>query len=200
MNARQLITAISMITGGWLFLWSIGSIVIVSRPVQAQELPPRPTLTPVIVPEEPRSEEPRPTPRLGRIVGTVIDLTTGAPTAGMTVRINDQTTITDSNGNYGIENPAPGTYSVELIVPPERGTSVQGAILITLLEGETARQDLAFRSPVRVSSQESSGDAAPVPPPAALPVTGASNGTPWMAGLGVILLTGGVLIARRATQ
>lgn len=188
-------TTVSIITGGWLILWSIGSIFILSRPAQAQELPPRPTLTPVVVSEEPRRE-----PRLGRIVGTVIDLTTGAPTAGMTVRINDQTTITDSNGNYGIEHLAPGTYSVELIVPPERGTSVQGAILITLLEGETARQDLAFRSPVRVSSQESSGDAAPVPPPAALPVTGASNGTPWMAALGVILLTGGVLIARRATR
>ena len=200
MNARQLMTAVSIISGGWLILWSIGSIFILSRPAQAQELPPRPTLTPVIVPEEPRSEEPRPTPRLGRIVGTVIDLTTGAPTAGMTVRINDQTTITDSNGNYGIENPAPGTYSVELIVPPERGTSVQGAILITLLEGETARQDLAFRSPARVAAPEPSGDAAPVTPPATLPATGASNGAPWMAVLGVILLTGGVLIARRATQ
>jgi LPXTG-motif cell wall-anchored protein len=195
MNARQLITAISMITGGWLFLWSIGSIVIVSRPAQAQELPPRPTLTPVVVPEEPRS-----TPRPGRIVGTVIDLTTGAPTAGMTVRINDQELLTDTNGNYGRENLTPGTYVVELIVPPERGTSVQGAIPITLPEGETARQDLAFRSPARVAAPEPSGDAAPVTPPATLPVTGASNGTPWMAGLGVILLTGGVLIARRATR
>jgi LPXTG-motif cell wall-anchored protein len=200
MNARQLMTAVSIISGGWLILWSIGSIFILSRPAQAQELPPRPTLTPVIVPEEPRSEEPRPTPRLGRIVGTVIDLTTGAPVAGMTVRIDDQELLTDTNGNYGRENLTPGTYVVELIVPPERGTSVQGAIPITLPEGETARQDLAFRSPVRVSSQESSGDAAPVPPPAALPVTGASNGAPWMAGLGVILLTGGVLIARRATR
>jgi LPXTG-motif cell wall-anchored protein len=195
MNARQLITAISMITGGWLFLWSIGSIVIVSRPVQAQELPPRPTLTPVVVPEEPRS-----TPRPGRIVGTVIDLTTGAPVAGMTVRIDDQELLTDTNGNYGRENLTPGTYVVELIVPPERGTSVQGAILITLLEGETARQDLAFRSLARVAAPEPSGDAAPVTPPAALPATGASNGAPWMAVLGMILLAGGVLIARRATR
>ncbi len=194
MNARQLITAISMIAGGWLLLWSIGSIVIVSRPVQAQELPPRPTLTPVVASEEPRRE-----PRLGRIVGTVIDLTTGAPVAGMTVRINDQELLTDTNGNYGRENLMPGTYVVELIVPPERGTSVQGAIPITLPEGETARQDLAFRSPARVAAPEPSGDAAPVPPPATLPATGASNEAPWMAVLGMILLAGGVLIARRAT-
>jgi LPXTG-motif cell wall-anchored protein len=139
------------------------------------------------------------TPRLGRIVGTVIDLTTGAPVAGMTVRINDQELLTDTNGNYGRENLMPGTYVVELIVPPERGTSVQGAIPITLPEGETARQDLAFRSPARVAAPEPSGDAAPVPPPATLPATGASNEAPWMAVLGMILLAGGVLIARRAT-
>ena len=178
-----------------MILWSIGSIFILSRPAQAQELPPRPTLTPVVVSEEPRRE-----PRLGRIVGTVIDLTTGAPTAGMTVRINDQTTITDSNGNYGIENVAPGTYSVELIVPAERGTSAQGVMPITLPEGETARQDLAFRSPARAPAPGPSGNAAPVPPPSALPVTGASDDALWMGVLGMILLAGGVLLMRRATR
>ncbi|MGQ9549992.1 MAG: LPXTG cell wall anchor domain-containing protein [Roseiflexus sp.] len=78
------------------------------------------------------------------------------------------------------------------------GTSVQGVIPITLPEGETARQDLAFRSPV--GAPQPAQDTAPVPPPATLPVTGASNGALWMGVLGMILLTGGALIMWRATR
>jgi LPXTG-motif cell wall-anchored protein len=196
MNARKLIAAALMITGAWLLLWSIGLLSGSLRPAQAQELPPRPTLTPVatsvVVSEEPRRE-----PRLGRIVGTVIDLTTGAPTAGMTVRINDQALISDANGNFGRENLTPGTYVVELIVPPERGTPAQGAITITLPEGETARQDLAFRSPPTAPAP--SAGIAPETP-AALPVTGASGDAMWLAALGALLLAGGGLLVRRAVR
>lgn len=195
MHVRKLIAALLIIAGGWLLLGSIGSIYIPVHQAQAQELPPRPTLTPVAVSEEPRS-----TPRPGRIVGTVIDLTTGAPAAGMTVRINDQELLTDGNGNYGRENLMPGTYVVELIVPPERGTSVQGAIPITLPEGETARQDLAFRSPVNAPSPQQAADTTPAPPPAALPVTGASDDALWMGVAGMILVTGGMLLVRRTTR
>lgn len=199
MNARKLIAAALMLAGAWLLIWSIGLFSASPRLAQAQDLPPRPTLTPV-APTVVTSEEPRREPRLGRIVGTVIDLTTSAPTAGMTVRINDQELTTDANGNYGRENLTPGTYVVELIVPPERGTPAQSAITITLPEGETARQDLAFRSPSATPAQALAEHAAPETPPAALPVTGAAEDATWTAALGVMLLAGGGFLMRRATR
>lgn len=198
MNARKLIAAALMLAGAWLLLWSIGLFSASPRLAQAQGLPPRPTLTPVAT-SVVTLEEPRREPRLGRIVGTVIDLTTGAPAAEMTVRINDQALTTDANGNYGRENLTPGTYVVELIVPPERGTPAQSAITITLPEGETARQDLAFRSPSTAPAQGLAEHAVPETPPA-LPVTGAADDATWMAALGMMLLAGGGFLMRRATQ
>lgn len=206
MNARKLIAAALMLAGAWLLIWSIGLFSASPRLAQAQDLPPRPTLTPIVtsvVTSVVTSEEPRHEPRLGRIVGTVIDLTTGGPAAEMTVRINDQALTTDANGNYGRENLTPGTYVVELIVPPERGTPAQSAITITLPEGETARQDLAFRSPSAAPAQGLAEHAAPETPPAALPVTGAAHDMTWMtwmAALGVMLLAGGGFLMRRATR
>ncbi|MGB9752052.1 carboxypeptidase-like regulatory domain-containing protein [Roseiflexus castenholzii] len=191
MNFRKLTASALIIAGAWLLLWSMGSRFDLSRSAQAQELPPRPTLTPVAPAEEPRRE-----PRPGRIVGTVIDLTTGAPAAGVTVRINSDALTTDANGNYGRENLTPGTYVVDLIIPPERGTPAQGAITITLPEGETARQDLAFYGPPPASMP--SAETAPMPP-AALPVTGASDDAAWLAALGALLLAGGGFLLRRAT-
>ncbi len=199
MNARKLIAAALMLAGAWLLLWSIGLFSASPRLAQAQDLPPRPTLTPVVT-SVVTSEEPHREPRLGRIVGTVIDLTTGGPAAEMTVRINDQALTTDANGNYGRENLTPGTYVVELIVPPERGTPAQSAITITLPEGETARQDLAFRSPSAAPAQGLAEHAAPETPPAALPVTGAADDATWMAALGMMLLAGGGFLMRRATR
>ncbi len=199
MNARKLIAAALMLAGAWLLLWSIGLFSASPRLAQAQDLPPRPTLTPVVT-SVVTSEEPHREPRLGRIVGTVIDLTTGGPAAEMTVRINDQALTTDANGNYGRENLTPGTYVVELIVPPERGTPAQSAITITLPEGETARQDLAFRSPSAAPAQGLAEHAAPETPPAALPVTGAADDATWMAALGMLLLAGGGFLMRRATR
>ncbi|MFQ3632236.1 carboxypeptidase-like regulatory domain-containing protein [Roseiflexus sp.] len=197
MSTISRISAMLLLVGVWITVWSMSVLVGVARSVQAQELPPRPTLTPVVI-----SEEPQRVPRPGRIVGTVIDLTSGAPASGLIVRINNEELITDANGNYGRDNLAPGTYAVELIVPLERGVPAQSVITIILPEGETARQDLAFRRlPAATSTIDPSGAEMPTSPPAALPSTGALDDMASRALIiGMVMAAGGLLLRRTSRR
>src|SRR5690242_20554293 len=86
------------------------SMTLLDAPVQAwaQRLPPRPTLTPHAKPVH-RSNDHAPDPT-GRITGTVIDLTNGAPAPGITVSVGGSIVTTDTNGNYDRARLPPGNY------------------------------------------------------------------------------------------
>ena len=159
-------------------------------PAQAQgQPPPRPTLTPVPPTPVRNSDHSSPTAvPSGRITGTVIDQTTGAPAPNIAVTVGDQTVRTDANGNYDRNGLSAGSYDVALALAPEQGQPSQAAIVVTLAAGATVVQHLVFRSPA---------PAVPTPviaaPPPHLPVTGAADDQAWSTlVLGIVLLGLGV--------
>lgn len=122
--------------------------------VQAQDPPVRPTLAPaptdvVATPSRDNDDDDDDEiQRTGRITGTVIDTTTGAPTAGVVVQVGDQLVTTDSNGNYDLVDVTPETYAVMLQMEAEQGTPAQDVIMVEVVADETVVQHLAFRSQV----------------------------------------------------
>lgn len=118
-------------------------------PASAQSLPERPTLTPVPPPSQPGSndsddDDDTGSPAPGRITGTVIDLATGAPAAGITVMVGDVPVVSDANGNYDRGGLAPGDYTIVLTPPEGRGAAAQAPVTVTLAAGETVVRHLAF--------------------------------------------------------
>lgn len=122
---------------------------------QAQSLPPRPTLPPVTpTPPPPTTTpipqpEPAPAPRRlkpGRITGTIIDVTTGAPAANVAVRIGSRIVVSDANGNYDWSGAPVGDYEVALALPADWGIPLQSTLVVTVGEQDTTVQHLFFRS------------------------------------------------------
>lgn len=183
--------------GGWsgLVLSGVLLLALLGLPARAglaQGLPPRPTPVPTSVPrsgggDDDTAEEP------GRITGTVIDQTTGAPAPGIGVRVGGQTVTSDANGNYDRPGLAAGVYTVTLVLSPSQGSAVQGPLTLTLAAGATLVQHLYFRSPARPTA--SAIVAPPVPTPARLPNTGTADrpATP-LALLGLLLLCLGAAV------
>lgn len=151
-------------------------LAVVDQRSLAQGPPPRPTLTPTTPPtltptpaptSAPSESGPTAVPS-GRITGTVIDLSTGAPAAQIAVTVGDQTVYSDNNGNYSRANLPAGSYVVALALAPGQGTPAQGPITVALGAGATVVQHLAFRSRAVAT--------AVAPPPQTLPDTGGSGG------------------------
>jgi hypothetical protein len=156
---------------------------------------PRPTLTPapatptvVQAPTAtPRKHRDKPQPTAtGRITGTVIDLTTGAPAPGIAVVVGEATVTSDANGNYDRTGLLPGSYPVVLALAEGQGVPAQTGITIELTANATVVQHLFFRS------QPAAGPtpvATATAPPAQLPSTNGSAPTEWLRvvlGLGAI--------------
>ncbi|WP_029214769.1 carboxypeptidase regulatory-like domain-containing protein [Kallotenue papyrolyticum] len=244
-----------MIRRATLVLAMLGALLIglSASPVLAQDTPPpRPTLPPGATPEPsmPPSATPEPTPppsvppadsappppptpgdappavQPGRIVGTVIDLRTGAPTPGVSVAIGNLLVVTDANGNYDSADLPPGAYPVTLVLQPEQGVAAENTVVVTVPSGARIVRHLGFYSPepsLPPSAEPSAAPslaptAAPAPqpaeppagdgatPPAArvvpltLPDTAAPQRAAWPLMLAALLALGsGVwLLARRA--
>jgi hypothetical protein len=83
---------------------------------------------------------------MGHITGTVIDLTTGAPAAGIAVDVGGEIVTSDANGNYDHWLPV-GTYPVALALADSQGTPEQGTVSVTVPPDAPAIQHLSFRSP-----------------------------------------------------
>jgi hypothetical protein len=95
----------------------------------------------------------------GHITGTIIDLNTGAPIAGVPVDVGGDIVTSDANGNYDHWLPV-GTYSVSLALPAAQGTPAQGTVMVSVDPNVATVQHLNFRSPP-------AAEAAPVAAPAA---------------------------------
>ncbi len=179
-----------------------------------------PTVTPVVPTATPKPRKPTATPTPpGRITGTIINLTTGAPVPGIAVQVGNAVVTSDSNGNYDRNGLDPGDYEVQLLLTADQGEPAQDLIVITLPPGATIVQHLALRMPVAAPAIEptpvapgtdqaanpdgSAGSAAtPIPAdsavPAQLPRTGESGGQPWnLILVGLALLSIGWRLARR---
>ena len=111
--------------------------------------------TSVPAPTQPRSSSKRcvaggsgkatPTP-LGRITGTVIDLSTGYPAKEIEVRVGQMIVGSDWNANYTREGLGKGSYVVQLLLQPGQGVPAQAAQEIPLEEAETKIVHLFFYS------------------------------------------------------
>lgn len=152
--------------------------------VFAQDLPPRPTLTPMPAPEpdsrDDEDERSAPVP-LGLITGTVIDRATGAPAPGVAVLVGDTVVVSDANGNYGREGLPAGVYQVALAPEVVPGDPAQLPVMVDLPPGGTVVYHLVF-------------GVAPAPAslaPAELPATGGVAGLPILLILGAGLLSAG---------
>lgn len=82
----------------------------------------------------------------GRLTGTIIDATTGAPAPGITLDINGTLVTSDANGNYDTWLPQ-GTYTVNLRLASEQGTPLQGPQAVEVRAEDTTIQHLYFSSP-----------------------------------------------------
>ncbi|PDW00807.1 carboxypeptidase regulatory-like domain-containing protein [Candidatus Viridilinea mediisalina] len=146
-----------------------------ATPLPATATPPPATATPLpatatpVGPPPPAQPDPAPQPSptplpAGRITGTVIDLTTGAPVAGVAVQVGTHVTSSNSDGNYNIEGLPTGNYTIELLPTAMQGTAAQGPITVALLPGATVVQHLALRSPPQPSPGDSEQATEPTPP------------------------------------
>lgn len=190
---RSVLNMVSIV-GGLCLLISGLNLWLGAAPAQAQgQPPPRPTLTPAPPTPVRNSDHSSPTAvPAGRITGTVIDQTTGAPAPNIAVVVGDQTVITDANGNYDRSGLPAGNYTVVLKLAANQGVSAQAPVVIALGADATVVQHLAFRSPAPV---------APTPVvavvPAALPVTGGADGAAWAVfALGVLMIAAGLGVRR----
>jgi hypothetical protein len=173
---------------------------------------PRPTLAPT---SRPGGGGSNPGEGKGRITGTIIDLTTGAPTAGIRVNISGMVVSSDANGNYDLWVAA-GPHTVALVLDPAQGEPAQGQQMVDVAVDQTVIVHLSFRSPPPATPIEAnSAPAIPVEPTAApAPVAARSRGVAprphasprlprtaeesdeawrWVA-LGALLLMGGVAL------
>jgi hypothetical protein len=199
---RSNLSAILCAAGLSLLLAGVGSGLGSTPLAQAQ---PRPTLTPRPATPTPVQRPTRTPDRdvgdkrqpaaTGRITGTVIDLTSGAPAPGISVMVGEVTVTSDANGNYDRTGLPPGSYPVALVLAEGQGTPAQEGITIVLAAGATVVQHLFFRSQPAASPTPVATVTAP---PTQLPPTSGSAPSGWLwvvLGLGALALGGGVRIA-----
>lgn len=182
-----------LLVGGMLLCALALGGALSTAPIAAQGLPERPTLTPVPVSQGDDEDDDASAPA-GRITGTVIDSTTGAPAPGVTVSVGDVAVVSDANGNYDRSGLAAGAYPVSLVLSAAQGVAEQGVITVTLADGATVVQHLRFRSPVAATPVA----ATPAPAPATLPATGGGDGASWMLLAGALMILAAGLVRRRA--
>ena len=99
---------------------------------------------------------------MGHITGTVIDLSSGAPSAGVAVRVGGTLVWSDANGNYDHWLPV-GAYTVTLALAQGFGISAQDVLTVPVLANEATVQHLNFRSPLPASVAPTAVAAQPIP-------------------------------------
>lgn len=133
---------------------------------------PNPTAT-TAAPGNPFPAPPTPTQQpLGRVIGTVIDETTGAPAPSVWVSVGGIIRATDANGNYERGAMWAGTYQVGIVLADGR-LSPAPFILVVVPPDTTVTQHLFFRSQPDNAANTSRGevaDQAAAPQPVAPPV------------------------------
>ncbi|HMQ35626.1 MAG TPA: hypothetical protein PKD53_33265 [Chloroflexaceae bacterium] len=110
---------------------------------------------------------------MGRITGTVIDLRTGAPSSGRTVRVGEAELSTDASGNYDTWVEA-GQYPVALALSEAEGVIAQDVTTATVWGDDVVVVHLFYTSlaPAQAATPTAAPPpATPVPadPPVAMP-------------------------------
>lgn len=154
---------------------------------------------------------------MGHITGTVIDLNSGAPVAGMPVIVGGAIVESDANGNYDHWLPV-GTYTVTLALADGQGKPAQDIMTVAVVADTATVQHLNFRgqqaapaAPTAAAAQPAAAPTAAAAQPAAaptavaggapavmptrLPVTSESSNAAWLwLMVGMALLMAGSLV------
>lgn len=205
---RSFLSTLMFVSGCVLFALSL-----VLTPSASYAQPPRPTIVPTATPEPTETPQPAATPRprndkndndaapLGRITGTVIDQTTGAPVSGITVLVGDMQVQTDANGNYERVDLPAGSYTVSLVLSAEQGVAAQEPLVVQLEAGANVVQHLAFASPQPAEEPAPEATPEPTPAPAELPRTGGeSTAATLMLWAAFALMIGGFVLRKARAQ
>jgi hypothetical protein len=140
----------------------------------------------------------------GAIVGTVTDLSSGGPAAGVLVSVSGYPPVsTDKDGRYSVSDLPAGQYTVALALSGQ-GQASQGPVFVSLDGQNRVTVDLTYSSrPQQLPTDTPQAAAMAAPPPATvaappheMPGSGAPVGLEPLiiAGLGLVLvLVGGVL-------
>ena len=147
------------------------------------------------------------------ILGTVMDLSTNQPGAGVGVQINGAQVTTDGNGRYSLSNVAAGTYVVSLVLPAgataaQDPVTVQvdgtndvtvdlGYFSVSVAGGDDGASGVVTSTMATTSTKATSAVAAQLPAPQTLPETGETGGEVWFAVAGLALIFSGVLMRRK---
>jgi len=132
------------------------------------------------------------------IRGTVTDLSTNQPGAGIVVQINDVQVTTDSNGQYSLSGVAAGTYTVSLVLPGEF-KSAQDPVTVQVDGTNDAVVDLGYYSaPQTAAITETMVSTGTLSAPQTLPETGGNNGGTWFAVAGMLFILGGIALRRKS--
>lgn len=167
---RHIASVMLIVCGTLLVAWSVGTWLL---PTTASAMPTQQDPPPERPPVDPGdgdgggggggggSDDPTATPvPSGRITGTVINQSTGAPTPGIEVSVGGVIVRSDENGNYERTGLLPGTYTVKLWLGPTEGVPLQNPQAVALPAHENIIVHLFFR-PGSASAPTST----PVPPP-----------------------------------
>ncbi len=148
----------------------------------------------------------------GAIVGTITDLSSGGPAAGVMVSVSGYPPVsTDKDGRFSVSNLPAGQYTVAL--SPGQGQSSQGPVFVSLDGQNRVTVDLTYSSrpqQLPTDTPQAAAMSAPAPaasaqpphgtvaaaPPRAMPSSGGPAGPEPLiiAGLGLALvLVGGAL-------
>jgi hypothetical protein len=152
---------------------------------------------------------------MGHITGTVIDLNSGAPSAGVAVQVGGALVWSDVNGNYDHWLPV-GTYTVTLALANGQGVPAQDVMNVPVLADVATVQHLNFRgqqaapaAPTAAAAQPAAAQpavatptiapavagGAPAVQPKRLPVTSESGSAAWLwLTFGVALLLAGGMV------
>jgi hypothetical protein len=196
---RHILRIIGVCCTFWLLLVLQHALV---RPGDALALSPRPTLAPIARPTLKPVTKPVPghtsTPvPTGRITGTVIDLSSGAPVPDITVRVGNVIVTADANGNYDRSGLPVGIYPVALVLNEGQGTAAQEPQQVQLAAGATVIIHLNLYSRVRVSATPHPNQVSTPIVPRALPRTGVGSENRWQEwylAIGSIVIVVGVAI------
>jgi hypothetical protein len=125
---------------------------------------------------------------MGHITGTVIDLSSGAPSAGVAVLVGGALVWSDVNGNYDHWLPV-GTYTVTLALADGQGTPAQDVLSVPVLADAATVQHLSFSDQQPTPAAPTAAAQPVVAQPAAAAPTAVAANAPAVAGSAPVMPT-----------
>ncbi|MEN9934007.1 MAG: hypothetical protein RLZZ387_586 [Chloroflexota bacterium] len=143
---RRSFASVLVACGAIMALFGVGGWTG-SGVASAQVVVPQPSPRPPVRSGDDGSSSAVIAPDTGRVTGTVINVTTGAPVAGVQVIVGGELVTTDANGNYDHWMPI-GSYVLQVVPDPSLGQAAQPALTVVVRAREVTVQHLGMQGAV----------------------------------------------------